>query len=418
MSGGKAMKKKIRTILALMLLLICVGAVGFFSAKYSTSLFNQPDSKNIKKVLATSEENSKESSNEASSESSQEPENPVVPDTQGAEMMANLDVPNDGSQYPELTQEIEKALNKDTFIGSVLVVKDGKVMLNKGYGFADKSQNIGNSFQSLFYIGSVQKSVTAVGIMKLVDEGKLKVDDPVSNFYPNLKGGTGITVRQLLTHMSGIQGRKKPTVAMTHQQVVEDIVNQTVLKDSGQWHYSNDNYSLLAGIIEQVSGKGYSEFIRDTVLAPAGLSHTGFYDTFNSALFHANPYQKANTDPYQLASISDASLSQEFGAGNMYMTPGDLYKFNQALITGKLVSPESLAEIQTPGNSKNGYGFGMYMSNDTKYSHGVLGSYNVLVLTSLDAKDAVIIMANEKPEFDILKVAGSIYEAAKKMENS
>ena len=100
------------------------------------------------------------------------------------------------------------------------------------------------------------------------------------------------------------------------------------------------------------------------------------------------------------------------------MTPGDLYKFNQALITGKLVSPESLAEIQTPGNSKNGYGFGMYMSNDTKYSHGVLGSYNVLVLTSLDAKDAVIIMANEKPEFDILKVAGSIYEAAKKMENS
>ncbi|MGL4389268.1 MAG: serine hydrolase domain-containing protein, partial [Carnobacterium maltaromaticum] len=290
------MKKKIRTILALMLLLICVGAVGFFSVKYSTSLFNQPDSKNIKKVLATSEENSKESSNEASSESSKEPEKPVVPDTQGAEMMANLDVPNDGSQYPELTQEIEKALNKDTFIGSVLVVKDGKVMLNKGYGFADKSQNIGNSFQSLFYIGSVQKSVTAVGIMKLVDEGKLKVDDPVSNFYPNLKGGAGITVRQLLTHMSGIQGRKKPTVAMTHQQVVEDIVNQTVLKDSGQWHYSNDNYSLLAGIIEQVSGKGYSEFIRDTILAPAGLSHTGFYDTFNSALFHANPYQKANTD--------------------------------------------------------------------------------------------------------------------------
>lgn len=418
MSGGKTMKKKIRTMLALMLLLICVGAVGFFSAKYSTSLFNQPDSKNIKKVLATSEENSKESSNEASSESSQEPGNPVVPNTQGAEMMANLDVPYDGSQYPELTQEIEKALNKDTFIGSVLVVKDGKVMLNKGYGFADKSQNIGNSFQSLYYIGSVQKSVTAVGIMKLVDAGKLKVDDPVSKFYPKLKGGESITVRQLLTHMSGIQGRTRPTVAMTHQQVVEDIVNQTILKDSGQWHYSNDNYSLLAGIIEQVSGKGYSEFIRDTILAPVGLSHTGFYDTFNSALFHANPYQKVNSDPYQLASISDASLSQEFGAGNMYMTPGDLYKFNQALIAGKLVSPESLAEIQKPGNPKNSYGFGMYVSSETKYSHGVLGNYNVFVLTSLDAKDAVIIMANEKPEFDISKVAESIYEAAKKMENS
>lgn len=409
------MKKKLKTILAILMLVICIGAVGFFSAKYSASFFNQISSKNVTKVRATSEKESQASSSEAPTESSKEPEKPVVPDTKEEESSANLDIPNDGTKFPELTQEIEKAINKDTFIGSVLVVRDGAVVLNKGYGYADKSQNVSNSFQSLFYIGSVQKSVTAVGIMKLVDEGKLKVDDPVSKFYPALKGGESITVRQLLTHLSGIQGRKRPSIAMTHQQVVEDIVNQTVLKDSGQWHYTNDNYSLLAGIIEQISGKGYSEFIRDTILAPAGLSHTGFYDTFNSALFHAVPYQKVNTDAYQLSSISDASLSQEFGAGNMYMTPGDLYKFNQALITGKLVSPASLAEIQTPGNPKNSYGFGMYVSSDTKYSHGVLGSYNVLVLTSLDAKDAVIIMANEKPEFDILKVAGSIYEAAKKI---
>ncbi|MGX7420183.1 serine hydrolase domain-containing protein [Carnobacterium gallinarum] len=328
--------------------------------------------------------------------------------------LPSLDNPNDGSQTPDITKVVEKTINKDTFVGSVLVIKNGQPVLNQGYGFADKSQNIANSFQSLYFIGSIQKSVTAVGIMQLVDEGKLSVDSPVGLFYPGIKNSNKITIGQLLTHTSGIQGRSgKLAIVMSHQEVVQDIIKKAVVKDIGQWHYSNDNYSLLAGIIEKVSGKGYSEYIRDKILVPAGLSHTGFYDTFNSALFHANPYKKVGTDFYQLNPISKASFSQEFGAGNMYMTTGDLYKFNQALINGKLVSKESLKAIQTPGNSVNGYGYGMYVDQQNKYSHGVLGSYHTLVLTSLDANTAVVIMGNEKTEFDILKAASDIFKAVK-----
>lgn len=344
-------------------------------------------------------------------------ENGLALDTNEPEKLApDLDNPNSGDKTPELTTKIENLIQSKEFNGTLLVIKNGKVLLNKGYGYANKETNQLNTFQSLYYIGSIEKSITATAIMKLVDEEKIKLTDPIKKYYPTINDNGVITVKQLLTHTSGIVGMKKTGQQVTHNGAVQEVLDQLKIVNNGHWHYTDDDYILLAGIIERASGTDYSTYVTKNIIEKANLSHTGFYDSFDTALFHTVAYQKVGNQAYQPLPITKGSLSEEFGAGNMYMTAGDLVKFNQALVDGKLISKTSLDQMQTPGSSESSYGFGMYLGEKTKYSHGVLGGYHSLILISKDGNDGVVVMANEKTPFDILQTAGAILKEADKVE--
>lgn len=109
-------------------------------------------------------------------------ENGLALETNDSEkLVPNLDNPNNGNKTPELTTKIENLIHPKEFTGTLLVIKNGKVLLNKGYGYANKETNQLNTFQSLYYIGSIEKSITATAIMKLVDEGKIKLTDPIKS---------------------------------------------------------------------------------------------------------------------------------------------------------------------------------------------------------------------------------------------
>jgi CubicO group peptidase (beta-lactamase class C family) len=262
----------------------------------------------------------------------------------------------------KVDEYIEAQMELGRFSGSVLIAKDGEIHLNKGYGMANYELGVSNTPQSKFRIGSVTKQFTSMLIMILQERGELNVNDPVRKFIQQYPNSDKITIHHLLTHTSGIPDllgiegfediKRDPSTTAT---TVDFFKNEPLEFEPGsQYEYSNSNYVLLSNIIELITGKSYEDFVEESIFIPLEMNDTGV-DSYSKLI-------KNRADGYFPAAegIINApyiDMSIPTGGGGLYSTVEDLYKWDRALYTDKLVNKKSLEKIFTPYAEDYCYGW-------------------------------------------------------------
>ncbi|UAM98880.1 serine hydrolase [Polaribacter litorisediminis] len=279
----------------------------------------------------------------------------------------------------KINEVFQSYAHYNRFIGNVLISKENKIIYNKSFGFADVEKNKKNSKKSIFSIASVTKPLTAVGIMKLVEEGKLSLETPISTFYPNFipEYSKKITIRHLLNHSSGMQanigriddqgnGLMPGENAITIDELLEKFKDSKLKFEPGKgYEYNNFGYTLLANIIEKVTGKSYADYMEETIFEPASMKNTA-----------VNTYKKLRYKAYSHIGLGMQSFkkldypihtSWIKGAGNINATAKDLYNFMTALENGTLLKPlytdKIYSNTQPTGYNDTRYGFGWRIEN-------------------------------------------------------
>ncbi len=302
-------------------------------------------------------------------------------------------------------QYMDASVKVDHFSGSVLVSRDGQVLFAKGYGLANREHNIPNTPSTKFRLGSITKQFTAMAIMILVDEGKIKVDDPVSKCLDNApKTWDGVTIHHLLTHTSGIHNYtadldyvKKMTVPETVKSMIGRFKDKPLdFKPGEKFSYSNSGYFLLGAVIEHVSKMSYEEFLRRRIFEPLGMKDSG-YDHPSKVLEHRASGYQPNGDGFMNASYLD--MSQPYAAGSLYSTVLDLAKWDRALSDGKLISKEAYRKMYTTAKNDYAYGWGvMTISGRKRIGHGGgINGFITQIVRYPDDKLCVIALCNVVP---------------------
>ena len=242
-------------------------------------------------------------------------------------------------------------LQSHNFSGSVLIARDGKVLLSKAYGMANYELDVPNTPHTKFQIASVSKPFTAAAILLLEERGKLKLKDPLSKFIPDYPQGDKITIHHLLAHSSGIFNannlpgyNEKSRFPQTLDQVIAMFKsNPLQFRPGEKFDYSNSNYNLLAYIIEKASGEAYGDVLRKNIFEPLGMNDTGEPHTGEIIKNHASGYSPQGMTDLENAPYLDWSIKT--GNGSLYSTVEDLYKFDRALYTDKLLGRASREQM-------------------------------------------------------------------------
>jgi len=299
-------------------------------------------------------------------------------------------------------EQLIKAYVPSRFMGSVLVAQDGKVLLDKGYGFANLEWDVPNTPTTKFRLGSITKQFTAASILLLEERGKLKVEDPVKKYMPNAPAAWDkITIFHLLTHTSGIPSftgfsdyESHEAQAMTPGKLVEWFRDKPLEFEPGtKWNYSNSGYVLLGYLIEKISGESYSDFVQQNIFTPLGMKDSG-YDSNSAIIAHrAAGYTPGKSNPVNAGFVH---MSIPFSAGALYSTTEDLLRWEQGLFGGKVLKPESLAKMTTP--FKQDYAFGLGVSTQSGHKmiahDGGIEGFNTALAYYPDDKLVVAVLAN------------------------
>lgn len=278
--------------------------------------------------------------------------------------------PKKEGQAKDHATEIEKLISayhdNGQFNGSVLVAEKGVPILRQGFGMANMEWEIPNGPDTKFRIGSVTKQFTAALIMQLVEEGEIKLDEPITTYLTDYRKDTGdkVTTHHLLNHTSGIPSyttgeffQKYSRDSYELDEFVKRFASGDLEFEPGEaFSYSNSGYHLLGAIIEKVSGKSYKEMLEEKILAPAGMSDSGFDVSATILKNRAQGYEKT-AEGYRNAPYLDMGIP--YSAGSMYSTVDDLMKWEIALRENKLLSAESKALMYKPGKRNYGYGLGI-----------------------------------------------------------
>jgi CubicO group peptidase (beta-lactamase class C family) len=244
---------------------------------------------------------------------------------------------------------------KNGLTGGVLIANGDAILLNKGFGFANKSKKVKNTPKTVFDIGSVSKQFTAAAILKLEEQGKLKVEDKLSKYFKGLpEDKKNITLHQLLIHSSGLTrgiGRKDFD-QIDRDDFFKQFFKTTLLQRPGLKHvYSNAGYSVLARVIELVSGETYETYLRKEIFLPAGMKYTGYILPYWKDLTIAKGYS------YNVLNIGsmieryqrDGAVSWVImGNGGLNSTHEDMFLWYQALRDGTVLSKEAVKKMITP----------------------------------------------------------------------
>jgi D-alanyl-D-alanine carboxypeptidase len=269
-----------------------------------------------------------------------------------------------------LEQAVRRHAATGQFSGAVLVAKDGEVVFSRAYGLADRERRIPNTVQTRFRIGSMNKMFTAVAVLQLVESGKVELSAPVGTYlpdYPNRDVASKVTIRQLLTHTGGTGDIFGPDFDAHREELrtlsdYVDLYGKRGLEfDPGIWSYSNYGFILLGAVIEQVTGQSYYDYVREHVYAPAGMTSTGSLPEDQMVPGRSIGYTRS-PGATTSAPNTDTLPYRGTSAGGGYSTVTDLARFADALLSHKLLSRDSTAELITGkvdavAGEKYAYGF-------------------------------------------------------------
>src|SRR5215216_2026843 len=301
------------------------------------------------------------------------------------------------------------------FNGSVLVAENGKIIYKGAYGQANMEWNIPNTPDTRFRLGSITKQFTATVILQLVERGKIKLDAKLSDYLPDYRKDTGekVTIHHLLTHTSGIPSyTSQPgffqNVSRNPYKVdefVKKYASGNLEFEPGSKHsYNNSGYFLLGAIIERVTGKPYEQVLKQNIFDPVGMKNTGYdhHDTIISK--RASGYSKT-PDGYTNALYLDMSIP--YAAGSMYSTVEDLYLWDQALYTDKLLSAQSKELMYKPFLENYAYGWvvtnASFKQNDQPVqviTHGGgINGFTTTIVRYPKEKNLIVMLDNTGSEY-------------------
>lgn len=252
----------------------------------------------------------------------------------------------------------------------VLAARRGEVVLRRAYGLANLELQVPVQPDMVFGLASVTKVFTAVAALQLVDRGKLRLDDEVVDYLPNLTNTTGVTIAHLLSHTSGMTGPAAEVPGYREEHIhrpvtPEDLVATysefPLLFEPGErFKYSNEGMATLARIVEIAAEQSWEDFLRQHIFEPAGMRST-YYGGHRRIIPQAVTGYTREGDGWRQA--RQVSLTRGFGMGGLFSTVDDLFAFHSALVAGSLVKRQTLEAMLTPyplsdgGHSRYGYGF-------------------------------------------------------------
>jgi CubicO group peptidase (beta-lactamase class C family) len=323
--------------------------------------------------------------------------------------------------YREISALMDTNLLNGNFNGGILIAKSGNIIYEKYKGFKNPGGNDSLNANTPFHIASTSKTFTGIAILKLVDQGKLLLEDSLQKFFPAFPY-SNITVKMLLNHRSGlpnyiyfISNSKWDKKRMVYNQNVLDflITNKpnADFKAGTRFAYSNTNFVLLALIIEKITGQTFPEFMQQHIFTPLQMTNS-FVFTWNDSAKVISSYLSSGTT-YQ-----NDNLEGTYGDKNIYSTPRDLLKWDQALYSDNFIRKDLLDSAFTPYSferpSVHNYGLGWRMMLLPKgkkviYHHGRWHGFNAAFARLTDEKATIIILGN--------RLTWKIYHAASKSYN-
>ncbi len=291
---------------------------------------------------------------------------------------------------------------------AVIVVKDGKTLLRKGYGMANLELGVPITPESVFEVGSVTKQFTATAILMLQERGQLSVQDDITKYLTDFPTqGKKVTIENLLTHTSGIPsytGMKEWAPTMREDLPLEKLIaffkgKPFDFEPGSKWDYDNSGYVLLGAIIEKVSGKSYERFVEDEIFKPLGMAHSSYGSWSDIVPHRAAGYDRGDD---RFVNTSYISMTQPYAAGALMSTVDDLVLWDKALSAGTLVKTASLERMFTPYaltsgvSTRYGYGWTLHeLAGRKVIEHGGdINGFSCDVLRIPEAKILVVVLTN------------------------
>ena len=314
-------------------------------------------------------------------------------------------------QIGAFMQQLHK---KSAFNGNVLVAKKGKIVYEGSFGWANHLTRDSLKLDSKFELASVSKTMTGTAIMQLWEQGKIKLDQDVRDFYPNFPYA-GVTIRLLLTHRSGMMNYVYFVDGLYRSQHLDQkkgISNKQVMdliaqykpapfnKPNVRFLYNNSNFMVLGAIIEKVTGVPYSQYMQEHIFKPAGMTHTAVY---SKAVYDKIPVDVVGHDRNSWKySVAQNFLDGPVGDKGIYSTIGDLYLFDQALKAGRLIKASTQDSAYTGRNTpirghfNYGYGWRIFEAPGQKvvYHTGWWHGFRHIFLRDTKNDVTIILLGN------------------------
>lgn len=310
----------------------------------------------------------------------------------------------------KIDELVETYYDSRQFTGAVLVAEGGKVIYKKGFGLANREWNIPNTPDTKFRLGSITKQFTSMLILQLVEQGKIDLEGKLSDYLPYYRKDTGsrVTVHHLLTHSSGIPSYT--SIPNFFEDIsrdpypVKEFVEKYCSGDlefepGSKFLYNNSGYFLLGAIIEEITGKTYEETLKQRIFDPIGMKNSG-YDRHDQIIPNRATGYSITFDGCLNAPYLDMSLP--YAAGSLYSTAEDLYLWDQALYTEKLLPAKTKELLFTPHIQGYGYGWGIREKSLpgseeklTSISHGGgINGFNTLIERIIEGKHLIVLLNN------------------------
>ena len=310
---------------------------------------------------------------------------------------------------PRVDEFMQKLHKRSGFNGNVLIAKKGKIIYENSFGWADYLHKDSLQINSKFELASVSKPMTALAVLQLIEQNKVGIDQLVSDFFPGFPY-EGVTVRQLLTHRSGMPNyvyfvdkiwpdRKKGMSNMDAIALMIEHKPARYGKPDGRFHYNNSNYMMLGAIVEKVSGQDFDTYMQEHIFKPAGMK--------NTAALSRVKYDKIPTDVIGHDRVWRRSVVQDYldgplGDKGIYSTVKDLYLLDRALKDGRLLKKELLDSAYIPRSDAKrgvfgyGYGWRMFTSGKEKvvYHTGWWHGFKNLYVRDLTNDITIVLLSN------------------------
>lgn len=256
------------------------------------------------------------------------------------------------AQLRQIGAYLKRLGDAEVFSGVVVIARDGKPVFSRAYGYADRDKKIANTVETPFLLGSMNKLFTGLAIGRLVEQGKLSYEDPLSKFvpdYPDSESARRIKIKHLLSHTSGLPSFD-PSFSppgdrtVTVQTILDSVPRKPLQFEPGtKWSYSNTGIQLLGRVIEVVTGQDYYEYVRRNVYRRGGMTRDPFPDYSRGGVAMAQPYEIEWDDTGPRWANQMGKTTRRGGpAGGGIASATDLIRLGNAMKAGRIVKPETL----------------------------------------------------------------------------
>lgn len=326
---------------------------------------------------------------------------------------ANLDsialVYNSANADPRIDAFMQKLHKNAGFNGNVLIARNDTILYQNSFGWADYLHRDSLHIDSKFELASVSKPMTGIATLQLIQQGKLRLDQLVSDIFPGFPY-EGVTVKQLLSHRSGLPNyvyfvdkiwpdRKK---GMSNTDAINLLIEHKPArygKPDGRFHYNNSNFMVLGAIIEKISGQDFDTYLQENIFKPAGMKHTA---ALSKAKYDKIPTDVIGHDRIWRRSVVQDYLDGTLGDKGIYSTVRDLYRLDRALKQGRLLDTALLDSAYLPrsdykkGVFNYGYGWRTFTPANTKvvYHTGWWHGFKNLYVRDLTNNVTIVLLSN------------------------